>query len=122
MDLDRFLDLVQARAELRDRRQARTVADAALSVLGERLAGGEPRQLGAQLPPELADAIQTRGPGEPFGADEFVRRVAERDGSDLARAWSDTSAVLTTLSEAVGPGERADLLAQLPEELQTMIV
>jgi uncharacterized protein (DUF2267 family) len=48
--------------------------------------------------------------------DEFVRRVAEREGITPAEAREHTRAVFATLREAVGEDEFRDVSAQLPLE------
>lgn len=96
---------------------------AVLSVLGERLAGGEPKDLAAQLPPALADAIPTHGKGERFGIDEFYNRVAEREGRgctpDAAR--EHTRATIAALKLAVTPGEFDEVASQLPKDYSHLL-
>jgi uncharacterized protein (DUF2267 family) len=53
--------------------------------------------------------------------DEFVRRVAERAGTDSDHAFAQVGAVFATLREAVTSGELDDIAAQLPEELRGLI-
>jgi uncharacterized protein (DUF2267 family) len=48
--------------------------------------------------------------------DEFVRRVAEREGVTPAEARDHARAVFATLREAVGEEEFRDIRAQLPLE------
>jgi len=89
---------------------------ATLAVLAERLSGGEARDLAAQLPGPLQDALlPTKEQAEVFGFDEFVNRVAERCRRDPTAAKSAVEAVLATLREAVTPGEFDDVMSQLPK-------
>jgi uncharacterized protein (DUF2267 family) len=53
--------------------------------------------------------------------DEFVRRVAERGDVALDEARSGAAAVLTTVREAVTPGEFDDVLSQLPQEYRELV-
>ena len=55
-------------------------------------------RLGARLPNQLQAAVRGGSPAwQPFGADEFVRRVAERMGLEPQAAWTHVRAVLGTL-------------------------
>jgi uncharacterized protein (DUF2267 family) len=62
------------------REHAERAVRASLEVLGQRLAGGEAKDLGSQLPAELKEILQGGGAGESFGVEEFYRRVAQREG------------------------------------------
>lgn len=123
MDSDAVLKKIERQAELADRQQAEDVTQAVLSVLGERLKGGETSDLAAQLPGELADALPLSGAGEVFGVEEFDRRVAEREGGScgLAEAHRHSAAVLGTVLSAVSQGERRDVAAQLPAEYRDFL-
>jgi uncharacterized protein (DUF2267 family) len=109
---------VRRRGEFRDAAAAEDAVLATLSVLGERLRGGEAKDLAAQLPAELADAVQTTGPGDAFDVMEFCRRVAAREEADVSTAIARRHArvVLDVVLGAVSAGERDDVLAQLPDE------
>jgi uncharacterized protein (DUF2267 family) len=107
---------VRRTAGLADRESAERAVKATLSVLGQRLAGGEPHDLASQLPPGLAEALPDEGPGERFGIDEFYRRVAEAEGGSPETAREHARAVAAVLKAAVTPGELEDVLAQLPDE------
>ena len=63
-----------------------------------------------------------RGAAEPFGIEELDRRVAEREGgASSARAHEHAAAVLSVVLDAVSPGERSDVLAQLPTEIAALV-
>ena len=76
----------------RPRRRARRAAalgdaqratDAALVTLSERITPRETHVLAAQLPRDLRPSVRAPpGATERFGAEEFVRRVGEREGVD----------------------------------------
>ena len=74
MKYDEFIAQVQRRADLNTRDEAILATQATLEALGERLAGGEPKDLAAQLPTELAYYLQQplAGSGEPFTLDDFL--------------------------------------------------
>jgi uncharacterized protein (DUF2267 family) len=123
MDFDKLVKEIQVAGEFADRDHALSATEAVLSVLGERLAGNEPGQLAAQLPPELAVALPGQGSGDAFGIEEFDRRVAEREGRGCSplEAHRHSAAVLTTVLRSVTPGERDDVVAQLPAEYLDLV-
>jgi len=117
MKHDEFIGRVQHYARLASRGDAERATRATLETLGERLAGGEPKDLASQLPPEIGlHLLQYGGIGERFSLDEFYRRVSEREGEDLPKAVFHARAVIRVLNEAVSKGEIEDIFAQLPPE------
>jgi len=120
MDAHRLTALVQEAAGIDEGHAARAIA-ATLATLAERLDRGEARDLAGEVPPELAPWLATNTPAARFGADEFIRRVAEREGVDAATAERDARAVFTALGYAVSPGELADVAAELPKELAALL-
>jgi uncharacterized protein (DUF2267 family) len=98
------------------------VEHATLRTLADRISGGEAQDLGAQLPSRLqADLLPAHEEAEAFGVDEFVRRVAERGAVGPEEARTGTVAVLTTVREAVSPGEFDDVVSQLPQEYRELV-
>ena len=96
---------------------ARRATDAVLETLAERIADGEVDDLIGRLPVALHAALQ-RGKARHPGArrmppEEFVDRVARREGASPEEAGRHARAVLTTLREAVGE-EFYDVTVQLP--------
>jgi uncharacterized protein (DUF2267 family) len=120
VDAQRFATLVQEAAGIDEGHAARAIA-ATLATLAERLDRGEARDLAGEMPPELAPWLATNTPAARFGADEFIRRVAEREGVDAATAERDARAVFTALGHAVSPGELADVAAELPNEFAALL-
>jgi uncharacterized protein (DUF2267 family) len=120
MAADEFFQRVADRAGLRNAEDAVRPAEAVLETLAERIAGGEVADVIAQLPVELHAALR-RGADRSRKAvkmslDDFVRRVAEREGIDPATAREHVRAVFETLREAIDHGEFLDVTAQLPAE------
>ena len=113
---DEFVAAVRERGEYADQSEAEEVAMWVLEVLARRLTSEQAGDLAAQLPDPLAKAVQRRGdqPAETFGAEEFLRQVAERIGARPGTAEWDASAVLSTLADAVSGGQLNRLLALLP--------
>ena len=105
MEYAELLQQVQAAAAL-DRATAERVTWATMVMLAERMHHDELVPLGARLPHELQAALRAGSPTcQPFGADEFVGRVAERVGT-LEREVAEMEAVRQRL-----PPEFAALMA-----------
>jgi uncharacterized protein (DUF2267 family) len=115
---ERFITTVQQKASI-NREAAERAAQATLQILAERLSQGEARDLAAQLPEPLAGWLFTDTDAAPFGLEEFLRRVAERECVDAETAERYAHAVLTALDRAllIAAGEVDDLIALLPLEL-----
>ncbi|MDN3294334.1 DUF2267 domain-containing protein [Streptomyces ficellus] len=113
---DEFLARVRERGEYASQDEAAQVTTAVLEVLAHRITPGEAKDLAAQLPARLKEALVTDGdrPTESYGVGEFCRRVAERTGAHTRTAQWDASAVLSTLADAISPGELNQIISQLP--------
>jgi uncharacterized protein (DUF2267 family) len=116
-----FVRNVEERAGLGEE-QARRAIDAVLETFGERIAGGEAEDLAVQLPPVAAEPLRRPG-GDPqaIPADEFVRRIAEREGVPEIVAREHARAVLTTVRESVTVDEWRDTVAELPREYDELL-
>jgi uncharacterized protein (DUF2267 family) len=120
MDYTDFTDAVAKRGHL-EREQAERAVAATLTTLSQRLTPGEANDLAGQLPRELKSPFMgERAEAETFGADEFVRRVAEAAEMDDEEARQAVGAVLTTLRDAVAPEQLDDVLAQLPRDFEPL--
>jgi uncharacterized protein (DUF2267 family) len=121
MDYETFTQTTAQRAGLA-RETAERIEHATLRTLADRISGGEAQDLAAQLPGGLQDDLRApREEAEAFGVEEFVRRVAERGDVDPDQARTGAAAVLTTVREAVTPGEFDDVLSQLPQEYRELV-
>lgn len=116
MQHDEFIGQVQARARLSSRGEAETVTRAVLEALAARLAGGQPENLGGQLPPEIARHLEVDGEAEKLSLEEFFDHVGRECGSARPDAVHHSRVVLEVLAEAVGEGETGKVRQQLPEE------
>jgi uncharacterized protein (DUF2267 family) len=119
MDYAELLQQVQRAAAL-DRAMTERVIWAAVVTLAERMSHDDLVQLGARLPDELQAAV--RGGSlthEPFGADEFVRRVAVRVGVEPHEAWTHVRAVLGTLGRDVP--EMEAVRQRLPRDFDALM-
>jgi len=120
MDYDRFLALVQRTAEV-DGELAERTTRATMETLAERLLPGETRDLAEQVPDELARWLSPRGQRAAFDAEEFVRRVAEREGIDVATAEKHVKAVFYALSRAITRDEFDDMVSELPKDYRPLL-
>lgn len=117
MDYGELLGRIEDQAGL-DTEGAEQALAATLTTLAERISEEESQDLAAQLPGEVKAQLMGAGSdGEVFSAEEFVKRVADREGGiPPDEAWSHAEAVLTTLREAISGGEFEDILLQLPDD------
>jgi uncharacterized protein (DUF2267 family) len=116
-----FVSTVEQTAEI-PRDEAERAAEATLRTLAEHLTGGEVRQLRVLLGPETRPWLPvTPEEAERFGLDEFLRRVAEREGVDRATAAEHARAVFVALGTAVPSGELLDVVRQLPKEFDVLL-
>lgn len=121
MQLQEFLGQVQHQARMSSLDEALTATRATLETLGERLHGGEPDHLGAQLTGELQHMLEThREKAEAFSSDSFLQRISEREGVDLPASVFHTRVVLNVLQDAVTPGVMDHVRDQLPDDYQRL--
>jgi len=102
------------------RERARVATEAVLETLAERIAPGDVDDLMSRLPLALHAPLKRgksrqRGGPRPMRAEEFLERVAEREGVDEEQAWEHARAVFAVLRDAVGD-EFFDVAVQLPAD------
>ncbi|MBX6391065.1 MAG: DUF2267 domain-containing protein [Frankia sp.] len=123
MKQDELVAAIRATGRIGSVAQAEAAVRATLAVLGQRIAGGETKDLASQLPPAFAEALPRSGGGERFGVDEFYRRVAELEGDfcspQLARRHA--RAVMAALRASVTPTEFEDVAGQLPADYDDLL-
>jgi uncharacterized protein (DUF2267 family) len=117
MDHEAFTKTVAQAAGI-DPDAADRAIEATLVTLGERISEGEAEDLAGHLPDSLAGLVVRPGEAVPFDADEFFRRVAEREGTDVETAEEHARAVVAALARREGAKEFHDMLSQLPRELR----
>ena len=102
---------------------AERAVTATLTVLGQRLEGGESKDLAAQLPGRLADALPHEGGGERFDVDTFYQRIADQegDGVTVAQARQHARAIAKGLETALSDGEWQNFTSQLPTDYQDFL-
>ena len=101
---DQFIAEVRNLAELENNEEAERAIRATLRTLRERLAGNEPSNLAAQLPPEIAPYVEGDGGRESFSVAEFYDRVAQNEGVGHDEAVRHARAVATVVQTAVTGG------------------
>lgn len=119
LDAHRFIELVAEYADI-GFDDAERATRASLETLGERIDRGEAQQIADRLPPQIAPWIATSGPPEGFDVDEFLRRVAEREGVDIEEAERHVHAVFDGLRYVV-ENEFDDVVAELPEDFAPLL-
>ncbi len=117
MQYDEVIAKVNSELGLGDTARAGEIVTSTLDLLGQRLAGREPVDLAAQLPQELKEPLTRHtGAAEQFDVDEFLRRLAQREGHGVGpdQARDHARVVLSTINGFVSQGEVADVQSQLP--------
>jgi uncharacterized protein (DUF2267 family) len=120
MEYSEFLSSVGQQTRL-DPRRAEQATRATLATLSERLSRGQAWDLLEQLPAELKPTVYQEEDAEPLTLEQFVGRVAEREGVDADTAYRHARAVFWTLGRAVADKEIADLAAELPQEFAPLV-
>ncbi|GAA4803043.1 DUF2267 domain-containing protein [Actinomycetospora chlora] len=118
-----FVSAVKESLSLPDNQSAERAVRATLTVLGQRLAGGEAKDLASQLPGGLKDVLPAEGGGERFGVDTFYERIAEQegDGVAVAQARQHARAIAKGLETALTDGEWQNFTSQLPQDFQDFL-
>src|SRR5215210_3359173 len=117
---DQFIDEVRNLAELNTNDEAQEATQATLETLRERLAGEEPSDLAAQLPPEIAPYVEGDGGRESFSVDDLYDRMAQKEGVFNDEAIRHARAVATVLQTAVTGGELEDVRSQLGNDYEKL--
>jgi len=106
-----------------DNEAAERAVKATLTVLGQRLQGGEAKDLASQLPGSLADALPAEGAGERFDVDTFYQRIAEQEGQGVTvtQARQHARAIAKGLETALSDGEWQNFTSQLPTDYQDFL-
>jgi uncharacterized protein (DUF2267 family) len=118
-----FVSAVKESLSLPDNQSAERAVRATLTVLGQRLAGGEAKDLASQLPGGLKDVLPAEGGGERFGVETFYERIAEQegDGVTVAQARQHARAIAKGLETALTDGQWQDVTSQLPQDFQDFL-
>jgi uncharacterized protein (DUF2267 family) len=121
---DDFVLRVAERADLEPDAAVRAT-EAVLETLAERIAAGEVEDLISRLAvglhPPLKRGEDRRPEATAMPVEEFLRRVAEREGVSVDEEPDHARAVFATLREAVGDEEFFDVTVQLPDDYQAVL-
>lgn len=118
MEYEEFIGTLSRYAGL-DEDEAERAVRATLGTLGERLSVGE--GLLGRLPERVRAWMRTERDPEPFDVDEFLRRVAEREGVDVEVAARHAREVFWLLGEVTAPGAIDGVAACLPEDFESLV-
>ncbi|WP_049970600.1 DUF2267 domain-containing protein [Haladaptatus cibarius] len=116
MNYSDFIGQVQHRLKLGEQGKTVRAIRATLTTLGERLQEGEAKDLAGPLPMEIDWYLERAESGQRFHFDEFVDRVAEREGIERQDALFHAKGVLSLVAEVVPEGEYQQVRQQLPDE------
>ena len=116
MNYKDFVGQVQHELEYAEFGQAVRATRAVLTTLGERLQEGEATDLASPLPMEIDRFLIEADHGQRFDYQEFLERVAEREGVERADANYHAQQVLAVVAADVPPGNIEKVRGQLPED------
>jgi uncharacterized protein (DUF2267 family) len=107
--------------------EAHRAGEAVLETLAERIAGGEADDLAEELPEGLRPPLErgkarSGGKAQRMSLDEFIARIAEREGVSYEQALDHARAVFATLRETLTDKEFSDLLSELPRGYQEALL
>jgi uncharacterized protein (DUF2267 family) len=120
MEYEQIIQAVQQAGGL-SRDEAERAAQATLQTLAERLPRGEARHIQQELPAELKPFIYTSTDAGALDVDEFLRRVAGREGTDPGTALRHARAVFSALGRALSPEAVGHLAAALPQTYDPLV-
>ncbi|HCI81810.1 MAG TPA: DUF2267 domain-containing protein [Ktedonobacter sp.] len=125
MKAEEFIKEVMHRASLGSREAAQDAVRATLETLSEHLTPGEVGNVSSQLPQELAVYMQQPllgGVAERFSLDDFIMRVAEREGVSISEAMTNAHVVASLLGEVLSMGQLEHMIAQLPTDIAQLFI
>lgn len=116
-----FLELVERAGDL-TRKEAQEAVRATLCTLAERITRGEAEDVAVFVPGAYRKLLTSVGePAERFSVDEFVRRVARREGIDGRTATRHVRAVFTALARTASLDALSNLAAQLSSDFDPLL-
>jgi uncharacterized protein (DUF2267 family) len=121
MDYEEIIEAIRQAGGGLSRDTAERAAQATLQTLAERLPRGEARRILQELPAELKPFIYTETDAEALDIDEFLSRVADREGTDVEAALRHARAVFAALGRALSPEAVEHLAAALPQTYEPLV-
>ena len=122
MDYEEIIEAIRQAGGGLSRDTAERAAQATLQTLAERLPRGEARRILQELPAELKPFIYTETDAEALDIDEFLSRVADREGTDTETALRHARAVFAALGRTLSPEAVEHLAAALPQIYEPLVV
>lgn len=120
MDYQEFVRTVRSRGGFELQERAARVIASTFETLGEIISSPDRRRLVRQLPAELQEQFVRQPPVPPYPLDEFLTRVAAREGTTFEDAERDVRLVVSVLRDTVG-GEIEELWTRLPGEYRRLL-
>jgi uncharacterized protein (DUF2267 family) len=121
MDYKEIIEAIRQAGGGLSRDTAERDAQATLQTLAERLPRGEARRILQELPAELKPFIYTETDAEALDIDEFLSRVADREGTDTETALRHARAVFAALGRALSPEAVQHLAAARPQTYEPLV-
>ncbi len=121
MDYGEIIEVVRHEGGGLSDADAERAAQATLETLADRLPRAEARHILQELPAEMKPWIYTETEAAGFGIDEFLDRVARREGTDHETALRHARAVFGALGQALSPDAVAHLAAVLPKTFDPLL-
>ena len=121
MEYAEFLDVIGRESGNVNAGTARRAAQATLQTLAERLPRSAAQHLFLDLPDEAKPWLRGSADAGAFGVDEFVGRVARREGVDIETAFDHARAVFFALGDAVDPEDVDTVASVLPRTFEPLV-
>jgi uncharacterized protein (DUF2267 family) len=116
-----FLELVEQATGI-TRQEARDAVRATLRTLAERITRGGAEDIAIFVPGEFRELLASgRENAEQLSMDEFIRRVARREGVDGRTAVRHVLSVFTAIGKAAPQDALNDLAAQLSADFYPLV-
>lgn len=121
MEYGEFVEEVQKKGQISTPTAAEHSIGAVLKALSQRLAGGAPGNLAAQLPEEVSVHLGDKGGEESFSLEEFFERVARDERGNVVEARQHAEGVMQAVITAIKSEQADKLRRQLPEDYQYLL-
>jgi uncharacterized protein (DUF2267 family) len=121
MRYEEFIDVIGRAAGDPDAATAQQAAQATLTTLAERLPRAQARQLFLELPDEARPWETGASDAGAFDIDEFLGRVARREGVDVETALDHARAVFFAIGDALSPEDADQVAAALPRSFEPLV-
>jgi uncharacterized protein (DUF2267 family) len=121
MEYAEFIDEIRRESGEPEIGAAQLAAKATLQTLAERLPHSEALRLFLELPDETKRWLRSDSDAGAFDIDEFLGRVARREGVDVETAFDHARTVFFALGDAIGPEEVGRVAAALPWTFEPLV-